>query len=386
MKTAMSAIIPAAGMSSRMSALKPLMSMGETTVIEQVVRMFRSAGIEDICVVTGFRAEDVSSVLTPLNVRNVVNESWASGMFSSIKAGIDSLETDRDAFFILPTDIPLVRPGTVRALLVAYQPAHILHPVFQGRRGHPPLISSCFRQKILNFDGDGGLRSFMEQHELSAVDVPVADGGVLLDMDTPQDYQIIRSRYQRRHIPASDECMAMMTDIFHANKKIIDHCLAVAQVALNLGKEMNSVGFDLDLDLVVAAGLLHDLARGQVDHAGVAEQILNKLGYREIAGIVGAHMDISLKEGESIREKEIVYLADKLVCGGRLVTLNSRFGAKMKEHEANLDRRRDIKRRLGNALKIKSQLEQWTGKSLESMMNKLTAEQTDDICAQTRSC
>ena len=367
----MSAIILAAGMSSRMGTLKPLLPLGETTIIEHVVRIFRTAGVGDVCVVVGSSAEKVSSVLSSLDIRLVVNESWANGMFSSIKAGIESLETDREAFFILPADIPLVRPGTISALLTAYQPGLILHPVFEGHRGHPPLISSDFKQKILNYNGDGGLRSFMEQHESSAVDLAVADRGILSDMDTPRDYQKIVSSYQRRQIPTADECMVMMTDVFHVEKKIVDHCQAVTKVALNLGKEMNRVGCGLDLELIVAAGLLHDLARKQADHANVAEQILRELGYPEVAAVVGEHMDISLEGGESIREKEIVYLADKLVSGNRIVTLESRFEDKNKKYGADPEALRSIDRRLEAAMKIKSCLEQSTGRSLESIVEPL---------------
>lgn len=363
-----SAIILAAGMSSRMGELKPLMPLGETRVIEHIVRMFRSAGVEDICVVAGCRAGEVESALPSLNVRLVVNEAWASGMFSSIKAGIENLGANCDAFFILPVDIPLVRPGTIKALLANYQSGLIIHPVFQGRRGHPPLISSYFRQKILNYNGDGGLRSFMEQNESSAVELAVADKGILSDMDTPRDYQEIVSSYQRRQIPTADECMAMMTDVFHVEKKIVDHCKAVAKVALNLGEEMNRVGCDLDLDLIAAAGLLHDLARDQADHAAVAEQILRELGFPEIAAVVGEHMDLSLEGGELIREKEIVYLADKLVSGSRIVTLESRFGDKSKKYTADPDALLSIGRRLDTAMKIKSHLEQSTGRSLESIV------------------
>ena len=158
-KANLTAIILAAGMSSRMGGFKPLMTLGDTTVIEHAVRMFRAAGIEDIHVVLGFRAPDVSVALKPLDVLTVLNASYSEGMFSSIKVGIENLESDCEAFFILPADIPLVRPATVSALLADYKPNHILYPVFRKRRGHPPLISTAFTWEILNYSGQGGLRS-----------------------------------------------------------------------------------------------------------------------------------------------------------------------------------------------------------------------------------
>jgi CTP:molybdopterin cytidylyltransferase MocA len=367
-KANITAIIPAAGMSSRMGELKPLMPLGGITVIEHIIRMFRNAGIEDIRVVIGFRAAEVSTVLKSLNVRPVLNESYSEGMFSSIKAGLKSLESDCDAFFILPTDVPLVRFETVSALLANYRPQRILYPVFSKRRGHPPLISATFVRDILNYTGQGGLRSFLTQNESSAIDVKVADEGILLDMDTKQDYRRILLKYRKNHIPTREECMVLMTEIFLVEKEIIDHCQAVAEVAVTLGKALRNVGNELDLDLIAAAGLLHDLARKQSGHARRAEQILCQLGYPNVADIVGAHMDIPIEDGKSISEKEVVFLADKLVQGSRMVDLELRFKTKMKQYASDPDVISIINGRLQSARTVKHQLEQLTGQSIESMI------------------
>jgi molybdenum cofactor cytidylyltransferase len=376
-KLNITAIVLAAGLSSRMGGFKPLMSLGDTTIIEHIVRMFRTAGILDIRVVIGFRASDVSSVLKPLNVRPVLNESYSEGMFSSIKVGIESLESDCEAFFVLPTDIPLVRPETVNALLGGYRPRHILYPVFKKRRGHPPLISTIFTRKILNFSGQEGLQSVLKQNESSAVNVAVADEGVLLDMDTQQEYRRILARFRQCHIPTPEECMALMNETFRAEKEITDHGQVVAKMAMTLGKASKIAGADLDLDLIFAAGLLHDIARKQADHARIAEQILSKLGYSAVADIVGSHMDITIEDRKAINEKEVVFLADKLVRGSRIVDLESRFKTKMKQYASDPDVLSIIRGRLESALKIKHRLEHLTGKSLESMIKRSPPEQPD---------
>jgi CTP:molybdopterin cytidylyltransferase MocA len=382
-KPNITAIVLAAGISSRMGVFKPLMPLGDTTIIEHITRMFRTAGIGDIRVVIGFRTPDVTSVLKPLNVRPVFNKYYSNGMFSSVKAGIDSLESNIEAFFIHPADIPLVRPDTVSTLLEAYRPRRILYPVFQNRRGHPPIISTIFTRKILNFNEQGGLRSFLEQNESSAADVAVADEGILLDMDTQHDYRRILAKYQRYDIPTPDECMQLMSETFQAEKKIIAHCQVVAKVALTLGKAIKQAGGDLALDLIVAAGLLHDLARKQPDHPRIAKRILSKLGYLAVADIVGAHMDIAIEDGSPISEKEIVFLADKLVEESRIVALEPRFNTKMKQYASDPDVLSIIKGRLDNALKIKHRLERLTGKSLESITRGSIPEQPDDLFTKT---
>lgn len=162
--------------------------------------------------------------------------------------------------------------------------------------------------------------------------------------------------------------MVLMTEIFLVEKEIIDHCQAVAEVAVILGKALKKVGNELDLDLIAAAGLLHDLAKKQSDHARRAEQILCQLGYPNVADIVGAHMDIPIEDRKSISEKEVVFLADKLVQGSRMVDLELRFKTKMKEYASDPDVISIIDGKLQSALTVKHQLEQLTGKSIESMI------------------
>ena len=138
-----SAVILAAGLSSRLGRFKPLAALGGVTLIERAVNLFRSAGVRDITVVIGHRADELRPILADLRVKSADNPDYESGMFSSVRRGVESLNGQSQAFFVLPVDIPLVRPATVRALTQAFgrQPqAKIFYPVFGDQRGHPPLI------------------------------------------------------------------------------------------------------------------------------------------------------------------------------------------------------------------------------------------------------
>jgi len=375
-KENISAIILAAGMSTRMGAFKPLMPIGNTTAIENIIRVFRLAGIGDISIVTGFRAQDVSSALKHQDVRLVLNESFADGMLSSIKTGIRNLQPECEAFFILPTDIPLIRLTTVKALMAACRSARIYYPKFHGRRGHPPLISTCFSEDILNFNGKGGLQAFLACNESCAVDVAAADPGILLDMDTKPDYRRILAWYRQSRIPTPEECLILLSETFDAGEAVIDHGQMVAKVALALGKAIQCSKTELNLDLLVAAGLLHDLARNQRDHARVAMRILNKLDYPAVAEIVGVHMDIPLEDKKGISEKEIVFLADKLVSGTRIVDLKSRFDTVINRYGSQPGVLANIKNRMGSALKIKHRIEQLADRSIETIIGSMVLSET----------
>ncbi len=183
------ALILAAGLSSRLGAFKPLLPLGSSTFIEEAVKRFRGAGIGDIWVVTGHRAAELTPVLERLKIRQVFNSDYRQGMSSSVRAGVAGLEPGIAAFFMLPVDIPLVAPDTIKSLLQAYRRGHarIVYPVFRGRRGHPPLISpACVID--LPADYDGGLRAFLSRYHSEALDLEVDDEAILLDCDTPEDY------------------------------------------------------------------------------------------------------------------------------------------------------------------------------------------------------
>ena len=74
-------VILAAGLSSRMKGeFKPLLPLGETTLLERLIRLFQGNGIDHIQVVTGHRAAELIPLLQPLGVQWVRNEDYRAGM------------------------------------------------------------------------------------------------------------------------------------------------------------------------------------------------------------------------------------------------------------------------------------------------------------------
>jgi molybdenum cofactor cytidylyltransferase len=185
-----SALILCAGRSSRMGAFKPLLPLEGQTVIERVIGLFRGAGIADITVVLGHRAESIAPLLERHRVRLTVNDRYDEGMLSSVKTGVAQIDRNQRAFFLLPADIPLVKRETLTALISAFREGEIdlCRPCFRGRHGHPPLISSALIPAILDFTGPGGLRAFLSRCSERTVEVAVEDPGILMDLDTGDDY------------------------------------------------------------------------------------------------------------------------------------------------------------------------------------------------------
>jgi molybdenum cofactor cytidylyltransferase len=183
------ALIPAAGRSSRMGAIKPLLPLGQETVLARIISLFRGVAISDILVVLGYSSESLIPLLQKQGVRWVINPEYDRGMFSSVRTGVRNLDPACQAFFLMPADVPLVRPETLKILLNAYQEIKmdVYRPCYQAKRGHPPLISSKLIAPILDFAEPGGLRALLARYERTSLDVACEDQGILIDLDTPED-------------------------------------------------------------------------------------------------------------------------------------------------------------------------------------------------------
>ncbi|MCE5334406.1 MAG: histidine phosphatase family protein [Desulfobacteraceae bacterium] len=351
------ALILAAGFSSRMGSFKPLASFGDSTMIQEACKRFLKAGIADIRVVVGYRADEITPVLDRLGVRWILNEDYDKEMFSSVLAGIKSFEVGVEAFFLLPGDIATFKPETIQALVEAYnsEDPKIIHPRFSGRRGHPPLIPASIAAHAPPPDFPGGMRALLGRFEDRSVDLDVIDEGILLDCDTPTDYASIAERCSRQGVPSESECEKIWSKL-KVPGNVIAHCTLVSELARMLAVHLNMAGMSLNIPLIVAAGRLHDIARGEPDHAGAGAKLLAGLGYPKVARIVASHMDMQ-PHGASLDEADLVYLADKCVEQDRLVTLDERFEESLRRKAAGPEAARKIAERFANAQSIALHIE-----------------------------
>lgn len=182
------ALIPAAGMSTRMGDFKPLLLLGPATMAERLIAAFRGAGADEIVMVTGFQAERMERVLAGSGVTFIRNEAYAqSDMFASARLGLSYLVPRCDRILFTPVDVPLFSTATVKALLDSE--AEIACPTFHGMRGHPLLLSKDAAARLLEDGGEDGMRGAIARCGVQVTEVPVIDEGILRDADTPQDFQ-----------------------------------------------------------------------------------------------------------------------------------------------------------------------------------------------------
>ncbi len=356
-KASLAAIIVAAGYSFRMKCFKPLLALDGCTVLEKAVHSFLKSGIGDIRVVVGHRANELYPVLDRLGIQTIFNPDFSDGMFSSVTAGVESLSPAVQGFFLLPVDNPIVNRETLDKLQDKFFTTQfgIIYPSYQGTRGHPPLISCRYVNKVMTWNKPGGMRALLEQYEQDALEVEVNDQGILLDMDTPEDYLQMLKYCGDTRIPSEEECYAIINNA-KTNVRVFNHCKQVAQLSSAMGSYLIRAGSPLNLDLIRAAALLHDLAKGKPCHAEVGAQML--LNYPEVAVIVAEHMDICLNlADQSVTEKEIVYLADKLVIDDQIISLQARCSGLLEQYKSNQEVSGKIKQRISNAERIQAKIE-----------------------------
>lgn len=363
-KTKLSAIILSAGYSSRMGELKPLLKFGNKYALELLAETYMKSKIDDIIVVVGYRADDIMDSLKHLKVKWVVNSKYDEGMYSSIKKAIMELDEDSTGFFVNPVDVPIIKPSTIESLIREFTKTEkgIIYPLFNNEKGHPPIISNKYKEKIIENSAPGGLKNLLDLYLQDSYELPVCDNGVLMDMDSPLDYKLLSEYFKSQNIPNDEECRA----IWEQNNlpvNIMLHCKAVANIACCIAEKLLSKGSGVDIKKIKAATLLHDIGRMQNQHAKAGQKILKKLGYEEIADIISVHTDIEIKNIVEITEAEIVYLADKLVIEDKYVTLEERFKKSIDEYGGNPKIYNKIKLRQDNAKMILDKINMITGEN-----------------------
>ncbi len=384
MAPGLSAIILAAGLSTRMGAFKPLLPLGNTTVLGQCIDLLRQAGVQRIVTVSGHRAGELAVEARAHAAQPVYNPLFKTGMYSSIQAGVQALAAASGPVFLLPVDMPLIRSGTPALLAQAMDKTatgaaalQVAHPVFRGERGHPLCIrAGLLRQLCLQSGQPGGLRPLLALHEEACPqevgEVAVADANILFDLDTPEAYTQGCALFSRRDYPTLEEAELIVRHIHPMPVKGLAHGQLVGKLAARfataINKQSNS---NLVPELCRVGGLLHDVAKGQPRHESEGAAWLRRLGFPQAAAIVAAHKDLDWQEGDPLSERELVHLADKLVRGQYLLSIDARFTEKLVLYAEDPEAQAAIKKRHALARRLAQAVEEASGCELDAFCASL---------------
>ena len=171
-----------------MGRAKLELDLGGRTVFERSLSALLDSPVERILVVQP--AAGVPGVPVTDRVQVVTNLHAEEGMASSIRAGMATLPEGTRAVLIALADKPLLKAETVAMLINRFHRAGvpIVYPTYQGSQGHPVLVASELFAELEQLEGDSGAKPLLRKFVERAVEVEMDDAGILLDIDTPEDY------------------------------------------------------------------------------------------------------------------------------------------------------------------------------------------------------
>jgi len=189
----------------------------------------------------------------------------------------------------------------------------------------------------------------------------------------------MKARREPKRIPSREECLRLMTES-RMLQNIVEHSVEVARVALFLSRALNGKGQTINLELVEAASLLHDLTKTEClvtkeDHAKTGCVLLNAMGYERVAEVVGDHIVLSRTIPPlGVSEEEVVNYADKRVQHDKIVSLDERF--------------RDLMERYGKGNRVSSQWKRLMEATfeVEAKIFSILGADPDDLEHLSREC
>lgn len=188
-------VILAAGASSRMGREKALLPWHGSTFLESAIRTL-GPQTDMVLVVAGTNAERLRPIVDAAGAFLVVNRNPERGQFSSLQVGVQEvLNRGRDAAIITLVDRPAPRPGTIRLLKSAFLDSSseiwAVVPQFDGRHGHPFVAGREMITAFLRAPLDSTAREVEHAHQGHIRYLDVDDPLVVLNVDTPEDYERI---------------------------------------------------------------------------------------------------------------------------------------------------------------------------------------------------
>jgi molybdenum cofactor cytidylyltransferase len=188
------AIVPAAGMSTRMGRNKLLLAFRDKPLIARAVDTLLESEVDQVVVVLGHEADKVKAKLQGRQVTIVENPSYGQGMSTSIRVGLGAVSSDARAIMIYLADQPLLEPEDVNRLIRAFAEARehnksIVVPFYRGQRGNPVILDASYKKDILEVVGEVGCKRVIKRNPDKVLVVEMETDHVVRDVDRMEDYE-----------------------------------------------------------------------------------------------------------------------------------------------------------------------------------------------------
>ena len=194
MKNEPAVVVLAAGAGSRYHGTRHKLSeqLGGDSVLVRTLRNAIASEMSVVLVISEALIAEAKGLVAPADMVVVDPRSQTSwGMGDSIAAGV-SIHASATGWLVLPADMPLVRPGSLRAVAAALDQQPIAFAQYRGRRGHPVGFGAELFSELVMLKGDEGARRLLARYPTAAVELD--DAGVLFDIDTIDDLAVAQRR------------------------------------------------------------------------------------------------------------------------------------------------------------------------------------------------
>lgn len=188
-----SAIVLAAGLSSRMGNPKLLLKLGSKTIIEHVVDEVLCSQVEEVLVVLGAYQQEIQKLLIGRYVKTIINPEYALGQGTSVAIGAQNVSQDARGMLFLTGDQPCIKSQIIDEIINTFNKsnAFIVQPYYGNRPGNPCLFSAKLRGELAKLCGAEGGKNLIKKYAEHLVTVPFPGGPEGWDIDTVEDYNHI---------------------------------------------------------------------------------------------------------------------------------------------------------------------------------------------------
>jgi molybdenum cofactor cytidylyltransferase len=191
------AVVPAAGLSTRMGRPKLSLPLGGRTVLECVVSALRQGGVDEVLVVAGPTDPGLTALAEAAGASVLRLRETTADMRATVEMGLRFLEErfqprPDDAWLLAPADHPALDAEVVRRLLTTHaaRPSQsIIVPVHENQRGHPTLIAWRHVSYIRAHPQGQGINGYLRSQQEQIMEIPAPSAAVLWDLDTPENYE-----------------------------------------------------------------------------------------------------------------------------------------------------------------------------------------------------
>ena len=195
MKNEPAIVVLAAGAGSRYLGTRHKLSemLGGETVLVRTLRSAIASDLAVVLVVSEALVGAAKGLVAPADMVVVESRSLQTGwgMGDSIAAGV-SIHSSASGWLVLPGDMPLIKPSSLRAVADALDQQPIAYAQHRGRRGHPVGFGAELFSELMMLKGDEGARRLLARYPTAAVELD--DPGVLFDIDTIDDLAVAQRR------------------------------------------------------------------------------------------------------------------------------------------------------------------------------------------------